>query len=92
MGFRADFSTAGWRSVIPEPAFGPPSSVDPGGRRAVLRLAAAETVTVAQVGPRELVVRVTRERRPLVGRRTRFSPSPRAVGSRTGASRILIPR
>ncbi len=70
MNFEVDFSS-GRRSVTPSPVFGPPAQVDPEGRRPVLRLAAAApdggAVTVAQVGPRELSVRVTSERRPLVG-------------------------
>jgi phosphate transport system permease protein len=69
MGFRVDFAS-GRRAVSPEPAFGSPAVLDVAGRP-VLRLAAAEpesgSVTVAQVGPLELVVRVTSERRSLVG-------------------------
>jgi phosphate transport system permease protein len=69
INFELDFSSG--RSVTPSPIFGPPTPVDPEGRRPILRLAAAApaggAVTVAQVGPRELSVRVTSERRPLVG-------------------------
>jgi phosphate transport system permease protein len=61
----------GRRTVTAEPTLGPPVAVDRDGRRPVLRLAASAPesgpVTVAQVGPRELVVRSSTERKALVG-------------------------
>jgi phosphate transport system permease protein len=61
----------GKRSVAPAPVFGDPSVVDEEKKRPVLRLAAAATnagpVTIAQVGPAELLVQTVVEKRALIG-------------------------
>ncbi len=61
----------GKRRVTPQPVFGEPSVLDPGRKRALFRLAAAVPgagpVTVAQVGPTELVVQGVAERKALIG-------------------------
>jgi phosphate transport system permease protein len=63
--------TDGRRTVTPRPAFGTPLTLDPARKRAVRRLAFAapgsSSVTVAQVGPTELVVHAAAERKALVG-------------------------
>jgi phosphate transport system permease protein len=60
----------GKRMVTPAPVFGPPSPLDP-ERRPILRLTGAEpaggSLTVAQVGPRALVVQAVVEKKALVG-------------------------
>ena len=59
------------RTVTPAPAFGEPLALDPEGRRAVRRLAAAAPeggpVAVAQVGPRALLVQTVVEKKALIG-------------------------
>jgi phosphate transport system permease protein len=59
------------RVVTPQTAFGDAAVLDPDARRPIVRLAAASPgegpVTVAQVGPRELVIRTVAERKALVG-------------------------
>ena len=61
----------GVRSVSPQPVFGQPAALDPDGKRPLLRLAAAApdsgAVTVAQVGPVELVVQSVVEKKALIG-------------------------
>ncbi|OGL16141.1 MAG: ABC transporter permease, partial [Candidatus Rokubacteria bacterium RIFCSPLOWO2_12_FULL_71_22] len=61
----------GARVVTPEPAFGVPLTLDPEGRRAVRRLAAATPdggpVAVAQVGPTALLVQTVVEKKVLIG-------------------------
>jgi len=61
----------GVRGVTPEPSFGQPLALDPEGRQAVRRLtfAAPDTgpVTVAQLGPRDLVVHAVVEKKSLIG-------------------------
>ncbi|HSE96298.1 MAG TPA: ABC transporter permease subunit [Methylomirabilota bacterium] len=61
----------GRRTVTPAPAFGEPLAVDPGERRPLRNLAhaAAEEgpVTVAQVGPTELILVAVVEKKALVG-------------------------
>ena len=61
----------GRREVTPQPAFGRPSVLDPEGKRRLLRLAGAEPaggpLTVAQVGPKTLVVQTVAEKKALVG-------------------------
>ena len=50
----------GKRTVTPQPVFGAPSALDPANRRPIIRLASASpesgAMTVAQVGPAELLV------------------------------------
>jgi phosphate transport system permease protein len=60
----------GKRTVTAAPAFGPATVLDPDKKRPVLRLASggsAGSVTVAQVGPTELVIESVIERKALVG-------------------------
>ncbi len=61
----------GRRLVTPAPAFGELALVDPEGRRAVRRLAfaagGAGPVSVAQVGPAELMLHAVVEKKALVG-------------------------
>jgi phosphate transport system permease protein len=65
----------GARTVVPQPVFGPPSLVDPSGRRPIARAGHAAPkegpLTVAQLGPRELVVQTVVERKGLIGGGTR---------------------
>jgi phosphate transport system permease protein len=62
---------AGGRSVSVKTAFDAPSALDPERKRPVLRLAAAAPgggpLTVAQVGPREVVVQSVVEKKALIG-------------------------
>jgi phosphate transport system permease protein len=76
--FEVGFDVAyaeGRRTVTPRVAFGEAAVLDAEGRRPVRRLVQAAardgTVTVAQVGPDELVLRAVVERRALVGPSTR---------------------
>ena len=59
------------RTVTAAPAFGEPAALDPQKRRPVLRLASggvdAGGVTVAQVGPTDLVVQSVVEKKALIG-------------------------
>ena len=61
----------GKRTVTPRPEFGEASALDPAKRRPLRRLAVASTesgpVTVAQVGPKDLIVRSVVEKKALVG-------------------------
>jgi phosphate transport system permease protein len=61
----------GRRTVTPEPGWGPPSTLDPDRRRPVLAIAFAAPVsgpvTVARLGPTELVVQRVVERKALIG-------------------------
>ncbi len=70
MTFSVEWAEGG-RKVTARPEFDPPVVVDPAGRRPVLRLAGAlpegGALTVAQLGPRELVLGTVVERRPLIG-------------------------
>jgi phosphate transport system permease protein len=65
---------AGERSVTPRPVFGEASIVDP-GRRAIRALASglpgSGPISIGQVGPAELVVLATTERKALIGPSTR---------------------
>jgi phosphate transport system permease protein len=65
----------GVRTVVPQAVFGQPSLVDPSGRRAIVRAAYAAPkegpLTVAQLGPRELVVQTVVEKKGLIGGGTR---------------------
>jgi phosphate transport system permease protein len=74
MKFDVAFS-AGQRTVTPRPVFGEPSVLDAGGRRAIHALASAAPgsgpVSLAQVGPAELVVQAVVEKRALIGPATR---------------------
>jgi hypothetical protein len=62
MAFDVAFAD-GQRRIRPQPVFGAPSAVDPEARRPISRLATAApesgAVTVAQVGPEDLVVQST---------------------------------
>ena len=61
----------GIRTVSAKPVFAPPTTLEPGRARPVLRLAAAAPdsgpITVAQLGPRELIVQTVVEKKALVG-------------------------
>ncbi len=61
----------GKRTVTPKPVFGEPSVLDPDAKRGVLRLAFAAPesgpTTIAQVGPRDLVVQTVIEKKALIG-------------------------
>jgi len=61
----------GKREVTPSPAFAAPSILDPEKKRALLRVTGAEPpggpLTVAQVGPRALVIQTVVEKKALVG-------------------------
>jgi phosphate transport system permease protein len=62
---------AGGRTVSAQPGFAPAVVVDPAARRPVLRVAVAAPpsglLTIAQVGPRELVVQTVIEKKALIG-------------------------
>jgi phosphate transport system permease protein len=70
MKFEVTFTESG-RAVAPKPVFGDPSVLDPEKRRAVRNLAFATPVsgpvTVAQLGPRDLVVQAVVEKKALIG-------------------------
>jgi phosphate transport system permease protein len=74
MKFTVGFGAAG-RTVTPQPVFGDASTLDPEGKRAIRSLAFAAPdsgpVSIAQVGPAELVVQATIEKKALVGPSTR---------------------
>jgi phosphate transport system permease protein len=74
MRFTVRYGAAG-RTVTPDPAFGDSSTVDPEGKRAIRNLAFAAPdagpVSIAQVGPTELVVQTTVEKKALIGPSTR---------------------
>jgi phosphate transport system permease protein len=74
MKFSVLFSESG-RTVAPRPAFGEPSAVDPEKKRAVRALAFAApesgAMSIVQVGPTELVVHATVEKKALIGPSTR---------------------
>ena len=72
------FETAfigGQRTVTPQPIFGAPTALDPERKRPIRAVTAAVPgagpISVAQVGPTELVILRTVERKPLVGPTTR---------------------
>jgi phosphate transport system permease protein len=78
IGLEMKFEVAfpdGERTVTPRPAFGEPSVLDPEQKRPVRALTsatpAAGPILIAQVGPTELVVQTTVERKALVGPGTR---------------------
>jgi phosphate transport system permease protein len=70
VGFDVAFAE-GIRTVTPKVTFGDAMTVDPDQRRPVLRVAVVTTdagpLTVAQVGPTELVLQTVQERKALVG-------------------------
>jgi phosphate transport system permease protein len=74
MRFTVEFSATG-RTLKPEPVFGDPVTVDAEGRRAIRALAFAAPqsgpISIAQVGPTELVLHSTIERKALIGPGTR---------------------
>jgi phosphate transport system permease protein len=91
--FDVDFA-GGRRTVLPAPAFGEPTPVD-GERRPIGRLAAAATdggsVTVAQVGPRDLVVQAVVEKKALVGgSRKEVASQPLAVAAEGEVSALVV--
>jgi phosphate transport system permease protein len=63
--------TPGGRTVTPRPEFGMPTSLDPERKRPIGRLGSASTatgpLTIAQVGPTELLVHRVVEKKALVG-------------------------
>jgi len=63
--FEVTFGDAG-RTVTPRPEFGAPILLDPERKRAILRLTSATTgggpLTIAQIGPAELLVRTVVEK------------------------------
>ena len=65
----------GKRTVTPQPVFGAPSALDPANPRPIMRLASASPesgpLTVAQIGPAELVVQTVVQKKALVGPGTR---------------------
>ncbi len=74
MTFEAAFA-GGQRTVTPRPVFGEPSVLDPDGKRPIRALTSAVSgsgpISIAQVGPAELVVQTTVEKKALVGPSTR---------------------
>jgi phosphate transport system permease protein len=74
MRFEAGFP-GGVRTVTPRPVFGDPAALDPDGKRSIRSIASAAPpsgpVWIAQVGPTELVVQATVEKKALVGPGTR---------------------
>jgi phosphate transport system permease protein len=74
VAFTVDYGAAG-RTVTPKPAFGDPSTLDSEGKRPIRSLASAAPdsgpIAVAQLGPAELVVLTTVERKALIGPSTR---------------------
>jgi phosphate transport system permease protein len=76
----------GRRTVRADPVFGPPSLVDPSGKRPILRVTSADTkggpISVAQLGPQELVVQGVVEKKGLIQGGTREETlTPLTVGS-----------
>jgi phosphate transport system permease protein len=74
MKFAVTFSAAG-RGVVARPVFGEPSAIDPDQKRAIRTLTSATPdsgpISIAQVGPTELVVQTTVEKKALIGPSTR---------------------
>jgi phosphate transport system permease protein len=72
--FDAQFKD-GVRTIVPRAVFGPPSLLDPSAKRPILRVAHAAPkegpITVAQLGPRDLVVQTVIEKKGLIGGGTR---------------------
>jgi phosphate transport system permease protein len=68
--FAVEFK-AGVRSVTSQPSFGQPIALDPSTKRPVRRLTAATpkggAITVAQLGPTDLVVHTVVEKKALIG-------------------------
>ncbi len=76
----------GRRTVRADPVFGPPSVVDPSGKHPILRVTSADTkggpISVAQLGPQELVVQAVVEKKGLIQGGTREETlTPLTVGS-----------
>ncbi len=74
MGFEAAFP-GGERTVTARPVFGEPSALDPERKRPIRTLTSAVPgsgpISIAQVGPTELVVQTTVEKKALIGPSTR---------------------
>jgi phosphate transport system permease protein len=74
MTFEAAFP-GGERTVTPRPVFGEPSVLDPERKRPIRALTSAVPgsgpISIAQVGPAELVVQTTVEKKALIGPSTR---------------------
>jgi phosphate transport system permease protein len=72
--FEVSFGDSG-RIVTPRPEFGAPTVLDPERKRAILRLTGASTgggtLTIAQIGPAELLVRTVVEKKALIGPSTK---------------------
>jgi phosphate transport system permease protein len=71
--FEVTFGDAG-RTVTPRPEFGAPMLLDPERKRAILRLTGTSTagpLTIAQVGPAELLVQTVVEKKALIGPSTK---------------------
>jgi len=72
--FEVTFGEGG-RTVTPRPEFGAPTPLDPARKRAILRLTGAPTgagpLTIAQIGPTELLVRTVVEKKALIGPSTK---------------------
>jgi phosphate transport system permease protein len=74
MRFTIAFSESG-RTVTPHPVFGEPSALDPDKKRTIRALTFAapgsRPISIAQVGPTELVVHAAVEKKALIGPGTR---------------------
>ena len=74
MNFEAAF-LGGERTVTPRPVFGEPSALDPERKRPIRTLTSAVPgsgpISIAQVGPTELVIHATVEKKALIGPSTR---------------------
>ena len=72
--FEVTFGEGG-RTVTPRAEFGAPRLLDPQRRRAILRLTGASTgggpLTIAQIGPAELLVQTVVEKKALIGPSTK---------------------
>ena len=70
VGFEVEFRD-GKRVLTPQHEFGPAATLDPRGRRSIVRLASAFAgagpIVVAQVGPRDLIVQTVVEKKALIG-------------------------
>jgi hypothetical protein len=91
MKFAVTFSAAG-RDVVAKPVFGEPSAIDPERKRTIRILTSAVPgsgpVSIAQVGPTELAVQTTVEKKALSARapeeRGDTQPGDHEVTARAG--------